>query len=117
MANEIQYQMQLTATKNGAQFQRSYGNVATMLGIQMSNGTNTATTGDTTVPLGAVGTIGWVFLHNLDATNFITAGSDGAVYPIKLLPGEALLTRFNGAAVHVKADTASCQYEFGIVEA
>lgn len=74
-------------------------------------------TTDETLALGDVATNGWLFLWNHDATNYITVGADGSSYPIKLLAGEWALFRFNGAAIHAKANTAACKLEYMLVEA
>lgn len=70
---------------------------------------------DETLNLGDISTIGFVFMRNLDATNYITVGSDGTLYPIKLKPGEFFLGRWNAAAIHAKANTAPCNLEYLIL--
>lgn len=70
---------------------------------------------DESLALGDVATIGFVMLKNLDPTNYITVGSDGTLYPIKLKPGEAFLGRWNAAAIHAKATTAPCNLEYTII--
>jgi len=72
-------------------------------------------TSDETLALGDVGSIGWVYMRNLDGTNFITSGADGTLYNIKMKAGEPFVGRWNGAAVHVKANTASCNMEYVII--
>ncbi len=73
-------------------------------------------TGDESLALGDVATPGWLFVWNHDATNYITMGSDGSVYPIKLKAGEWGLFRWNGAAIHAKANTAACKLEYFLID-
>lgn len=118
MANEINTSTNLTFSKNGSppvQWSTS-GNV-TVAGSYYSNGIVSIGTADESLPLADVGTIGFVCIKNLDATNFVLIGADGTNYPLKLLPGEECKTRWNGAAVHAKADTAACKVAYLIVEA
>lgn len=70
---------------------------------------------DETLNLGDISTIGFVYMRNLDATNYITVGSDGTLYPLKLKPGEFFLGRWNAAAIHAKANTAPCNLEYTII--
>lgn len=70
---------------------------------------------DESLNLGDISTIGFVFLRNLDATNIITIGSDGTLYPIRLKPGEFCLVRWNAAAIHAKALVAPCNLEYTII--
>jgi hypothetical protein len=68
-------------------------------------------TSEEAVDFGDVATLGYLYLVNLDATNFITFGPDsgGMVEMGKLLPGEAALVRLKpGITVMAKADTANC---------
>ena len=73
-------------------------------------------TGDETLDLGEVATNGYIFLWNHDGTHFITMGADGSSYPIKLKSNEWAVLRWNGAAIHAKADTAACQLEYLLIE-
>lgn len=70
---------------------------------------------DESLALGDVATIGWVYAKNTDATNYVLLSADGTLYNIKLKPGEFFLGRWNGAAIHAKANTAPCNLEYLIV--
>ena len=63
-----------------------------------------------------LGTLGWVFLHNLDPTNFVAFGDDADAPSIKLLAGESCFVRWNSTDVSAKADTAECAVEFLMLE-
>lgn len=117
MANEIQTSSNLTFSKNSSpSVNWSASASVTVTGNYYVSGVISVGTGDETIALGDIGTVGWVCLKNLDATNFITAGADGSSYPIKLKAGEDCKLRWNGAAVHVKADTGACKAAYVIVE-
>jgi hypothetical protein len=112
MPAEAQLQISISFSKNGAIIQRQLNaqfDVAGSVGLQ--NIQNIGTT-DETLTLGDVATNGFLLIHNLDATNYITFGSDGSSYPIKLKATEFGLIRFNGAAIHAKANTAACDLEY-----
>lgn len=116
MAQELTIQMSLGFTKAlaalGKVFSQSYFDVSGTAAIQNVIAVGTT---DETLALGDISTIGWVYMRNLDATNYVTVGSDGTLYPIKLKPLEPMLVRWNAAAIHVKANTASCQLEYVLI--
>lgn len=67
----------------------------------------------------AIGTEGWCFAKNLDATNFIEIGVQvgGTFYGlIKLKPGEPALFRWSSTAPYVRADTGVANLELMTVE-
>lgn len=116
MASELQVQGQLSFSKSGAALSRvfpsTYFDVSGTAGVAniISVGTS-----DESLALGDISTIGWVYFKNLDATNYISVGSDGTLYPIKLKAGEFALMRWNAAAIHVKANTAICNMEYLLI--
>lgn len=70
------------------------------------------------LPLGDVGTIGWCFFQNLDATNFVTLYmATGHTVGLKFLPGEGYHFRLNATAPFAKADTAACRCRWVVYEA
>ena len=73
------------------------------------------------VEKGDVGTIGWCYFENLDATNFVEIGkvnvsSDGDAMSAKLLAGEFMLAPMNATNVYAKADTAAVRLRYLILE-
>ncbi len=88
----------------------------TVSGTHFIGNSQSIGTGDETLALGDVATNGYVFFKNTDPTNFIIIGADGSSYPIKLKPGEFAVMRWNGAAIHAKADTATCILQYTIIE-
>lgn len=116
MAQELQIQGQLAFSKAGAAlstiFTNAYFDVSGSVGIKNEISVGTS---DETLALGDISTIGWVYMKNLDATNYILAGADGTLYNNKMKPLEPMFVRWNGAAIHVKANTAPCLMEYMLI--
>jgi len=74
------------------------------------------TTGDTVISKGAVGTIGFIWVKNVDATNNIQLSDDGTVYALMLKPGEYAYFRWNAAAFHAKATAGTPILQYAIFE-
>lgn len=115
-ANEATVQVQFVFAKNGARIERQLSDQITVTGAAMQAGVISVGTSDETVAKGDVGTIGVVYVHNMDATNYISVGSDGTNYPLKIKAGEVQVFRWNATDIHVKANTAACRLEFILVE-
>lgn len=117
MANEISAGINFQFSKNGVILAVNSGGFSVSVAGSKSI-RNTVSVGivDELLDLGDIATIGFVILHNLDVTNSVTVGSDGLVYPVKLKPGEWQLVRWNGAAVHAKADTGAILLDYTLVE-
>lgn len=116
MAGELQVQLSVSFIKGGATLNKTFG--STYFDVSGSSGIENVIavgTSDETLALGDVGTNGWLYMKNLDATNYITAGADGTLYNIKMKAGEPFLGRWNGAAIHVKANTAQCNMEYLLI--
>ena len=76
--------------------------------------------GTTEETLGATGLTskGWLFIRNLDATNYVQMGFSTTVYGIRLRPTEFALLRTEAAAtVYLKANTAACNVFYRWLEA
>lgn len=76
------------------------------------NRTVSIATSATTVDFGAFTTKGYIYLENLDATNYITFGPDstGQVTVGRLNPGDFAVFRCdNSATLKATADTAACK--------
>lgn len=115
MAGELSLRATLSFSKGGARVNRSESVSATVTGDAFSHETLTIPTSVTLlVEGGDLGAAGYVFLKNLDATNYITVGLSGQ-YSIKLKAGEIALFRA-AAPIYALANTASCILEYIIVE-
>ena len=66
-----------------------------------------------------VGTEGWSFYRNLDATNYVELGLEvsAAFYAFaKLMPGEMAMLPISSNAIYAKANTATCKLQIDQVE-
>jgi len=63
-----------------------------------------------------MGTIGFIYLHNLDTTNFLAIGDDADGPSLKLKAGEEVFLRWGASNVSVLADTAGCDLEYMLIE-
>ena len=64
-----------------------------------------------------IGTVGWAYFENLDATNFISVGTtDDTVYFLKLLAGEKTTCPIATMTLWAKADTAGCSLRYTFLE-
>jgi hypothetical protein len=120
MANQISVTAVIAAVTNAssAQIQQQLQGQFAMAGNLVSSGIANIGTSDTQIPIAALGggTIGWIALKNLDATNYVTFGADGSHYPIQMNAGEFCAARWNGAAVHGIANTAGVNVQYYIFE-
>lgn len=67
----------------------------------------------------AVGTAGFAFFRNLDATNFVEIGVQvgGTFYPvIKLKAGEYGVCRFSVLTLYARSDTAATLLDMSMIE-
>lgn len=93
----------------------------TITGYNVVNSTmNVPTTaGGTAIPLGSVGTLGWSYFKNIDATNYvdIMTATSGTAY-VRLLPHEFAMFRFTPAitAPAALAHTSSVLMQYMIIE-
>lgn len=117
MANELTLTTSLTynkgaisvaLAKSGLQF-----NVA---GTAFTESAATVPTSATAIPLGSVGTPGFILAINLDTTNYVTIlDSVSGNACVKLKPGEPALFRLASSAPAWKANTASCTVLYLII--
>ena len=116
MSQELRIQFGLTYT-NG-QLSDQVAN-HTLIGDQTTQGLDSLTvsvgTTEQDISFPDVGTLGWLYLKNLDPANFVIWGpkSAGVMVPIgKLMPnsqGEAVFQLDPGITLRMKADTAACK--------
>jgi len=116
MAGELAISAKIIFNKGGASARMSEGISVDVTGDAYTKQTQSIPTSNTALDDGvAVGTQGYIFIKNLDSTNFVTVGITGS-YSIKLLAGDIALFRA-AAAIFALADTASVDVEYVIIEA
>lgn len=116
MSREIQLAASVRFSKSGSIIETvlasMYVDVSGLGGIKSKV---TIGTTDETLDLGDITTPGYLVIKNLDSTNYVSWGPDGTVYPNKAKAGEFAVVRWNGAAIHIKANTASCEVEYTLL--
>jgi len=117
MANEIVLSASITFKKGGAKVSRSEVVQVTVTGDAFSHEVQSVGTTEEALAQGAdLGTPGYMFIKNMDATNYVEVGSTTGVYDIKLKAGEVALYRHNSATVYAKANTGACLVEYLLIE-
>lgn len=117
MANELLIEVSISFNKGGASCSRSESASLTVTGDAFSHEVQVIGTSEEQLAQGAdLGTPGYMFIKNLDATNYVEVGSTTGVYDIKLKAGEIALYRHNSATVYAKANTGSCTVEYFLIE-
>ena len=128
MANEIDVTVALAMSKVGVSASRSEGFKVTMGGDAITHSVQAIGTSAEVLALSAEFAAsakdGWIFIKNLDSTNYVefgsvevtsTDGDDAAEYAIKLLAGESCAFRA-ASTIYAKANTATCNVEFLAIE-
>ena len=76
------------------------------------------TTEESIASFGDVASEGWIYVRNIDATNFVDWGFSTAVYGGGMAAGETVMFRAKpGLTLFFKADTADCKIEILCLEA
>jgi len=115
MANELRLGFSLSYAKGGAALNRAETDEVTQTGDAIAHEIQSIPTSNTAlVEAAAIGTPGYVFVKNLDATNFVSVGLTGS-YTIKLLAKQMAMFPAAGA-IFALADTATCLVEYIIIE-
>jgi len=117
MANELSVSARISFSKSNARVSRSDTELIDVTGSEFTHQVQVIGTTEEQIEQGAdVGTPGYLWIKNLDATNYVEIGSTTGVYDIKLKAGEIALYRHNSATIYAKANTASCRVEYILVE-
>ncbi len=117
MANEITVSSTLKYSKNKASASLATSYFANQTGDKYQGGVQSIATTEESLDKGDVGTIGFLAVRNMDATNFVSFGHTTGVYDVKVLAGQGGVIPWNGTSVFAKADTASVEVEYLIIEA
>ena len=117
MANELTLRASLGFSKGNAKVRRTDGISVTVTGETFTHEVQSIGTSEEDIVYCAdIGTPGYVFIKNLDATNYVELGITAGVYTIKLQAGEFALYRHNNAAWKAKATGGACLMEFTLIE-
>lgn len=120
MANEISVTSILSASKNGASVSATHSLKQTMAGDQMISNVQIVGTASESILLGDVTTPGWVYLRNLDSTNFVSisvlATAVAGTSFTKLEAGESCLFKAVSTQLTAIADTAPVNLQVVVIE-
>lgn len=110
MANEISATVSLYASKSGVVATAASTLNSTMAGDQMITNVQIVGTGAELLVFGDVLTIGYLYLKNLDATNYVTVDitSDFSSWPQIILPGESILLKPGDVNIYAKSSASTC---------
>ena len=114
MAGELAITGRFYYAKDGAVIDRNSGATAIDIsGTEIKSGVAAVATSNTTITIPAAP--GYVWLKNLDSTNYIQVAPDTTNYFIKLKAGQWAIFPINGTAMIAKANTATCNLEYIVV--
>ena len=110
MANEITCSASLAAAKSGAAISNSGSKQITMTANPMQSVVQNIGTTTEALVFGDIVAVKYLFIKNLDATNYIEVGLNTPVTQIfaKLLAGEFALLPVGTSVIYAKANTAAC---------
>ena len=120
MANEIVQNIQVTASKGGAEVGINSRQRHNMTGSDMVQATQTIGLTAELLILGDIaGAPRQLVIKNLDTTNFIEVGGDSSltVFKIKVRPNDCCVFEPSSGTVYAKADTAACPVQIVAIEA
>ena len=115
MSDELRIGIVMSFDKSGTKVSRAETIEVDVAGETFTHEIQSIGTGNVALAIStAIGTPGYVFIKNLDSTNFVTVGLTSS-YTIKLKAGEIALFRAAGT-LFALADTAACLVEYWIIE-
>lgn len=110
MANEISISALLSISRSGATLAGTGNLSITQSGIPSSSNVQAIGTTSEALDLGDITALGYLFLKNLDATNYVEISLQSTVTSadafVTLLPGEFALIPTRLEAIYAKANTA-----------
>ena len=111
MANEIAVRMFLRLVESGEDPHEvdTFTKYFDMTGTEYLDTIISVGTSAETVPKGDIGTWGWLYMRNLDSTNFVEGGDDADNPSIAMEAGEPFLGRWKATNISLKADSAACR--------
>ena len=111
MANEIQISASLAVNRSGATFTGIGNSNITQAGTPSIANTQVVGTTSEALYLGDVTAVGYIFLKNLDASNYVEISLEATVSSadafVTLLPGECALIPTRLEAIYAKANSAA----------
>jgi hypothetical protein len=117
MSSELKIVASMIFSKGGANANRAESIRVDVTGDAFTHEVQEVGTSEEELAQGAdLGTPGYIFIKNLDDTNYVEVGSTTGAYDIRLKAGEFAVYRHNSTTVYSKANTAACKLEYWIIE-
>ena len=117
MAGELALSARAIFIKDRASARMAEGVTVDVAGDAYTQGVQTIGTSEEELVQGAdLGTPGYVFILNMDSTNFVEVGSTTGVYTIKILAGKFSIWQHNSSTIYIKADTSAVKVDYLIIE-
>jgi hypothetical protein len=120
MANTLVAALQLAIENAGLRLSANPSNNITLVGNNLQGNVQAIGTSSEIITLTDVGSSGYVFLKNLDATNFVSIAQTNpavaAAALVKLLPGEWCFIPTPLTAIYAIADTGSVDLQIIFAE-
>ena len=118
MANELRIEAQLEYSKSGVKEIKHDSTYIDVSGESYNKSIQVIGTSNEQIGVASdIGTYGYMFLKNLDSTNYIEiADEDATNYFCKLKAGEFAMFRAADADYWARANTASCNLEVTVIE-
>lgn len=122
MANELKVNVGATLTNGSLKETFAPGTQSITQTTQGSHApTVSVGTSEEDLSVGDVGTLGWLFLTNLDSTNYVTYGpkSGGSMVAFgRIRAGESVALRLEpGITLRLQANTGACKVKVILLEA
>lgn len=115
MANELTVTTSLSYSKTNDTVNRAKSCTVTVTGSVRHGGVQTIGTSEEALALGDVSSIGWVYIQNLDGTNYVQiAAIPSEKFTIKLKAGEACAFRSSGNTVYAMANSAAVKVAYEV---
>lgn len=116
MANELTVTSAISFTKAGVQIDKASSPQVSVSGTPYQGSVISVSTTEAALPLGNVSTLGYLWLNNIDATNYIEVGVvvSATFYPVvRVNRGESAVFRLaQGITPYVRAHTATSSLEY-----
>lgn len=114
MANELRLQVYLKYSKNNRIIEESESIWVDVAGDNIIRNIQEVGTSEEALQSIDSGTQGYLFIKNLDSTNYVEVGLTGS-YTAKLQAGEIALFRCAGT-VYAKANNDACDVDYILIE-
>lgn len=112
MADELSINLTLSYSKGGDSVRISDTWKEDISGDGHIDNVQNIGTSEESVTLGDISTPGYVFIENLDSTNYVEIAATTTEYCVKLGAGQMCLFPLDGTTLFAKANTAACNVRF-----